>query len=882
MAFLTNADSDTQRYYDRKQLLSDVGAIRDLAESTALVPSYSEGPGEFHLDLSELTEASREAAEENAFMMQQMLDDGEETNLILTSMRKKMDEDLTSMAALAEATANQAEMTEDVYWAVKETNDHLHDLKVLGHQIDGQLTGVNSHLGDITDRLDVANLLLHGVGVAIERNGQAIRLSVEEMAERLANEHRRSTTVLFGTLTMLDKRAAERHVELVKLLRIPNAIQAEEKFAHAKHQFDAKEWALAARDLKDVFGFKSTHTPGWILAGRLFRHRGRADLARQAFGRAAKYALLEKSKEHYVLAITEGAVLERIVRNYAGAEKILHEALPNLDISVDEESVAAVDLSYLLLETQWANPKKTVTADEMADLLETHVFAHRAEALNQVVASHFWSEIIKVRPYWRFGNAPYLPLMRMIRERRVKMDETEVGIVRPGDTTYDELYALLEGGKKPHPKAVRDHLLLLQNPEKITAGRFKPGYQATVLFLADEYRKRGKAAKADKALARASAIWERDVPEGTYFPEIVIEKLRVLLSGPYDEAELLWKLDYVLPNAIRYNDDLREQVATKAIFAPCWKLRPWTTFTFRPFAGLNEAAESIRRHAEGTEWPPVLEKLIEHVHGLKDICADSSEPTDTAGMSKEEKAVARLIDEGYKRGMDTVKRRCEAILRDVTTRVDETYRRMYLLDWFHADLAWSNRKDLPDPRQILTKTTKQDHLWLAFVTVKLKIVLGIYKNKPGFDDDALAEIDQMLAPFIAEIPEAAKEIETSPVFEAYREERAKSEKRKRDAAEAAKRKKDEEAKRKKEEAAAKFAAARKAAAEAALAKEQVEAEARRAAERAREEEEHRRRDEAIARAREQDAQHRALVFRERFQSWSGFWRWIWYIFGLSS
>lgn len=629
-------DSVLIRYYDRKQGLDELAAIRDFAESQALSMSdLVTGSREMHVALDTLNtsivraadgaheDASRqeglarqdlEVAEENAFVLRQMQEDGMETRMVLKNLRDIAVADLTVTGAIglysirqAEAHARRSEELGEAMVAEQElTNEYLGDIvDILGD--------VNDGMWAVYDQLEIANAHLVGIREDIQQLDATVRASAQHIARTIVAAARAQTSALVQTLRVCDQRAAERHRELIAVLKSARANQADELYQSALAQFKAHEYRLALRDLRAAVELRSNHALAWILAGRIFRHRGRADLARQAFERARKYAHPHEP-DAYVAAILEGARLERLIGDDDAALRILRSAAGR----VSQEAQGT--LCYEQLKIHWSKPVRTDSPQSMAGKLARQVFTRQPELRDEVAKLLLWEDVRAVRPLWQFGNAPYAALgdhLALVRDRLpggrycVFVEERHLGT--SDDTTYEDVLLFLEAGRKEHPKAVGKHLTWVQgvavrtqaecNSIRLDSGDFFEGHDRTVDFLDCRYCEAGRRDKARELVLTNARLWERDANSGDRLPRTFLARLwhRNTLE------ELVRLLDDVLPGVAEVHPWVLDEIADEdGAYSHCWFQRKWTKVGDKSLVWLARAVERLQGRAQG-----VAEQKIE-------------------------------------------------------------------------------------------------------------------------------------------------------------------------------------------------------------------------------------------------------------------------------
>lgn len=526
MDFFPFAPDMSDPKYVQWRMGNDIREIRQLAESTELVPQPVAGPAEYHIsfDLADqfeqIAEADRQAAFEHGLHMEQIGEHVQEGNLVLTDIRDYLRSDLTK------AAAKQLARLEGIQDAVESLSDDLY---------------------------------------------------------------------------ALDARAETRHKEMLKAIRSPNGNRANERYHSALTHFRAGEMAEAAQELRKAFKQVSTHTPSWILSARIYQHRGRADLARAAFDRAATYAHLDGFAEDHAIAVIGRARLEATVGNFEVAYQIIDKAVQTVgDAGVFYPRFILEHVRMCVMDRE-----EDSTAEELARDLDPIVVKDPA-MLDEIASDPFWAEILKVRPGWRFGNAPYWQLPSILPTLKVHLpDGRDWPIIVSGDSTFEEAFNTLQGGKVAHPYSVSAFLNGLlqfkaqQGETAIIDGNwYFSGLEELVLCVAAQY----PALAPNSGLIypivyRSIGLWEGPAWSGMLFPNLHLRMAKVLIAGPHRPDQLLPYLDRILPNVVRAHPHVRDQLAREPEFRICRERRAWMKLGNTSHAPLLEAIEGIER-----EW----------------------------------------------------------------------------------------------------------------------------------------------------------------------------------------------------------------------------------------------------------------------------------------
>ncbi len=527
------------------KMMDNTNAIRGLMEETRLTVQPAQGPAEFHvdIDLEQLADAQHEAAYENSLHMEQMREDQQTTNLVLTDIRDYLRTDLTR------AAAEQFERLQDIQDAMGSLSENL-----------------SERLQDIQDAMG-------------------------SLSENLFE---------------LDARAADRHEEMLRTARSKYGNQANERYQSAWLHFKTGEMSQASDQLKMVFKKVSTHPPGWILSGLIYQRCGRADLARQAFAKAASYAYHGGQADEHAAAVIAAVQLERTVRNYSGAAQILQVALA----AVGETGKHYAQFSYEAVEMLLEDPTCTGTPEELASALEENVLNKRPDFLDKIAASPKWEEVLKVRPFWRFGNAPYRQLMEGLHRLKVHLaDGRYWPVLVAGETTYDELFQVLQGGTIAHPHQLSYALEQLQGivvrggDPVIEASLYFPWLEQIALYVSQQYPALDpRSGRVYDVVQRPIRLWEGAAGEGTLFPNLWLPIMKAALAGPDCSKYLFNFLDRVLPNVVRAYPEIRNRIARDPEFQICRDIRRWTKLGNSPTAPLLEAIDGIVSRGKRFEY----------------------------------------------------------------------------------------------------------------------------------------------------------------------------------------------------------------------------------------------------------------------------------------
>lgn len=303
------------KWFDRKQMVRDVHAMRELAEDQGL--SVRGQPGPF-----EMTAELEREAEEHAVILRRQADDARETLVAVERLHEVEAENLL-VAGVAALSAERSR--EHLSYAC----DALDDLG------DG-IAEANEHLGDIVRGIDRLHVTV----------GQAARF----IGQQIGEVGRRQVAAQVEIARKQEESSERRHRELIAELKRELGNRADEKFLQATIQFRTRHNNDALREIRETFRHDSTHVGAWILYGRLCIRRAQPGHARACYRRAIGYAEQKRDWNGCIDAAVRLSHLERMVGNYVAACETMERTLKN----VNRKSPLYDAVSYEEKKARWA------------------------------------------------------------------------------------------------------------------------------------------------------------------------------------------------------------------------------------------------------------------------------------------------------------------------------------------------------------------------------------------------------------------------------------------------------------------------------------------------------------------------------------------------
>lgn len=605
-----------------EQMAADLSAARELAEDQQLIANEAlEGQYEMMTELEavnqslgslqEASERANEIAEDQAREQEEhnemMLDQARQQSFLQQQQAQEAVESRETLHNIRDIGVFGLVLSGVTAMATTQSAEHLEHISSSLDASEGWLENINDGIWSLDEGLDQANETLEQIKDEIRDTGDQICRVMCQVTAGMTKE----IIVAQRQLAEQHEQSAERrHRDLLSKLITPLANEAEEKFAQAQTLYRTYDNGLCARELKEVFKRVRTHELGWTLFGQLLIRLGQPKLAREAFARAARFALDKKNLEAYAMAMVHWSHLERVVGNYQRAYDLMKE----VQATIEEDSPLYPWIRYELLKAFWVLSKRTYPPILMWHNLQ-ELFYDWPELRDEVAVLPLWKDLVKTITPLRFGNFRYIQLAEMWFSRK-QSGNHGVEIVGPNWTTYlprftntpmgkrnydqtlDLALELIWEGKVDCPEAVSKHLDWLQDETiglrhheraSLELAHFIGGFEALVLFVCQGLKHRGQSDRAEVALKQQHLSWNYchhhlGRPK-MIMPKVAFEQFKSYLGDEKALKQHLYELSEIFLADPRLRDDFNNDQRFKTVR----KLCPWLTFRNVRYARLYEA-----------------------------------------------------------------------------------------------------------------------------------------------------------------------------------------------------------------------------------------------------------------------------------------------------